>query len=228
MIYQLLATLLLSASVCSAPVHHNAVYNDNDLTITLSADDLNNGVYSNLASIINSEEIVQSAITSVSYSEINCSIEMWDVNQVIVLSCDVDFIYFSLYEGADEIYPHYTFVYEDEMGDTHPFDYDLNIAVVEMFYFDVKNAIMSDLDGGSPEPEPQPQPSNLYQIIYDFFYGIFNNETLSSMTWTIGGQSVDLNAWICHSLTIILLITLLIILLLITRWAFRVFAGLIK
>ena len=68
----------------------------------------------------------------------------------------------------------------------------------------------------------------LYDTIYDFFYGVFNSNYLAGYTSTIMGVSTSLASWLSHTATIVLLALGILWLILVIRWIFRVFSGLIK
>lgn len=236
MIYQLLGTLILSASVGLSPVPKQVVFDDNDLIITLTADEINNNTFENLFNWAFQYQDYLSSGLGLRYDNdfyyYSGYLEEMDgaVEGSVAFQHDIDNdgSYYQMFQMSN--YNDYTFQLENQDAERLSIDNSVSFECAPDFaYYDsLKSAIQLDI-GYSPEPEPvPPEPSNLYQIIYDFFYGIFNNQDLGSMSWTIGGQSIDMNAWICHTLTVILLVTLLIILLLITRWAFRVFAGLVK
>lgn len=68
---------------------------------------------------------------------------------------------------------------------------------------------------------------SLYDIIYEFFYdNIFTNTTLASIT--AGSLTLNMNEWLCHTCTLILLGLGVFVLCYVVRWIFRVFAGLIR
>jgi len=69
----------------------------------------------------------------------------------------------------------------------------------------------------------------LYDIIYNFFAdNIFNSQALDSYSSEIMGVSTTLNQYLSHSATILLLCLGVFWLILVIRWVFRVFSGLIK
>ena len=68
----------------------------------------------------------------------------------------------------------------------------------------------------------------LYDTIYDFFYGIFNSSKISNYSLEIMSQNTSLASWLSHTATIVLLVLGILWLILVIRWVFRVFAGLIK
>lgn len=69
----------------------------------------------------------------------------------------------------------------------------------------------------------------LYETIYDFFYdNVFGSTYITSYESTIMGVSTDFASWLSHTCTIILLGLGVLWLILVVRWIFRVFAGLIK
>lgn len=66
----------------------------------------------------------------------------------------------------------------------------------------------------------------LYDIVYDFFNDyVFTNTTLATINYESLG--LNLNQWLCHTCTLILMALGVIWLILVVRWIFRVFAGLI-
>ena len=67
----------------------------------------------------------------------------------------------------------------------------------------------------------------LYDTIYDFFYDLFNSTNISSYSATIMGVSTTLPSWLANTTTIILLGLGVFWLILVIRWIFRVFSGLI-
>lgn len=69
----------------------------------------------------------------------------------------------------------------------------------------------------------------LYDIIYDFFYSnLFTSSALAQYESEILGVTTNLNEYLSHTATLTILILGIVILLLLVRWCFRVFAGLIK
>lgn len=77
----------------------------------------------------------------------------------------------------------------------------------------------------------------LYEIIYEFFkINIFPNGSssasplrqLQNMSFDVGGVALNMSEWICHTITISTILLGVVVLYLIVRWIFRVFAGLIR
>lgn len=67
----------------------------------------------------------------------------------------------------------------------------------------------------------------LYDIVYNFFIDyVFTNTTLSSINYE--SLALNLNEWLSHTCTLILMLLGVIWLILVVRWIFRVFAGLIS
>lgn len=70
----------------------------------------------------------------------------------------------------------------------------------------------------------------LYDIIYDFLLNNFFKSTqtnLSNYSTTFFNTTITLDVWLSHTFTIITLALLFIVAVLIIRWLFKVFAGLI-
>lgn len=68
----------------------------------------------------------------------------------------------------------------------------------------------------------------LYDSVYDFFYGIFNSTTMSGYSSVIMGVDTSLAVWLSHTATITCMILFIVWMILVIRWIFRVFSGLIK
>ncbi len=70
----------------------------------------------------------------------------------------------------------------------------------------------------------------LYDIIYDFLLNNFfssNNTSLSNYSTSFFNTTITLDVWLSHTFTIITLALLFIVAVLIIKWLFKVFAGLI-
>lgn len=68
----------------------------------------------------------------------------------------------------------------------------------------------------------------LYDIIYDYFYGLFNSTNISGYHTTIMSVDTTLAQWLGHTTTIIVMALLITFMFLVVRWCFRVFSGLFK
>lgn len=68
----------------------------------------------------------------------------------------------------------------------------------------------------------------LYDIIYDFFFDLFNSNNLNVYEMDIMNVSTTFPSWLAHTATIVLMGLGVLWLILVVRWIFRVFAGLIK
>lgn len=69
---------------------------------------------------------------------------------------------------------------------------------------------------------------SIYNTIYEFFYDLFDNEKTSSYCLNIMGVTTNLGSWLAHTVTIVLLLLGVLWLILVIRWIFRVFSGLVK
>lgn len=69
---------------------------------------------------------------------------------------------------------------------------------------------------------------SLYQVIFEWFSNsIWANTNLDEFSFDIGGSSIDLDIWLCHTSTIIVLILLVVCCALFIRWIFKLVSGLI-
>lgn len=66
--------------------------------------------------------------------------------------------------------------------------------------------------------------SNLYTLLFDWYFGLFNNTGLSAVTTTTG---LTMTQWLAHTLTILTLVTFVVILFFFLKWLFKVVSGLI-
>ena len=67
----------------------------------------------------------------------------------------------------------------------------------------------------------------MYDILYDFIINnIFNSTALSSYTSEIMGVSTNMNVWLSHTLTIILMCLFVFALYLFGKFLFKVVSGL--
>lgn len=67
----------------------------------------------------------------------------------------------------------------------------------------------------------------MYQLIYDFLREhLFNGLALDNMTSSVLGQSMSLNEWLCHSLTIVSLVLIFVFIIIFVKWLFKVISGL--
>ena len=65
----------------------------------------------------------------------------------------------------------------------------------------------------------------LYDTIYDFFLdNIFTNVQIGGISTTLG---LSYNEWFSHTCTIVLMVLGVVFLVLVVRWIFKLFAGLI-
>lgn len=71
---------------------------------------------------------------------------------------------------------------------------------------------------------PSTHNSNLYRLLYDFYYGIFNDHDLSVIST---GYNMPFDNWLAHTCTIATLITLIVVAFFFLRWLFKVISGLI-
>lgn len=63
----------------------------------------------------------------------------------------------------------------------------------------------------------------MYTIIYQFILdNIFNGSALNDYTQTINGVSTNMNVWLAHTTTIIIMCLIVTILVLLVRWFFRI------
>jgi len=69
----------------------------------------------------------------------------------------------------------------------------------------------------------------MYDIIYDFILNhLLNTQLLDNYTSNVLGQTMSLNVWLAHSLSIISIVLLFILAVCVTRWFFRLGAGLFR
>ena len=73
----------------------------------------------------------------------------------------------------------------------------------------------------------------VYKYIFDFFYylidrGLGYSVNLNMITFEIGGTSIPFNQWLCHTLTIIVIILIAIFFIKLTIWLFKIGANLFK
>lgn len=73
-------------------------------------------------------------------------------------------------------------------------------------------------------PYTPPSKSNLYRLLYDFYYSIFNDDDLASIST---GYNMPFDNWLAHTCTIATLITLIVVAFFFLRWLFKVISGLI-
>lgn len=92
-------------------------------------------------------------------------------------------------------------------------------------YFNGKPISFTDYNEIVPSNEHR---GNLYTTIYDFFYGVFDTSDTNELSMTIMGQEMNLTSWLAHTVTIVLLLLGVLWLILVIRWMFRVFSGLVK
>lgn len=74
------------------------------------------------------------------------------------------------------------------------------------------------------QPYTPPAKSNLYRLLYDFYYSIFNDDDLTAITTT---YNLPFDNWLAHTCTIATLITLIVVAFFFLRWLFKVISGLI-
>lgn len=68
----------------------------------------------------------------------------------------------------------------------------------------------------------------LFDIIYDYFYSLFNSTRISGYSVEIMSQSTSMAQWLAVTATIAVMVILIIIMCLVVRWVFRVCAGLVR
>lgn len=68
----------------------------------------------------------------------------------------------------------------------------------------------------------------LFDIIYDYFYDLFNSQNISSYETTIMGVNTSLPTWLALTTTFIILGLLITFMFLVVRWCFRVACGLFR
>lgn len=67
----------------------------------------------------------------------------------------------------------------------------------------------------------------MYDLIYNFIVdNLLQNTQLESMSSSVLGQTLSLQEWLGHSLSIAMIVCIVVVLALFVRWIFRVFAGL--
>ena len=67
----------------------------------------------------------------------------------------------------------------------------------------------------------------MYQLIYDFISThLFNGTALDNMTSEVLGQTISLNEWLCHLMSVTSIVLIFIFLVLFIKWIFRVVSGL--
>lgn len=68
----------------------------------------------------------------------------------------------------------------------------------------------------------------MYQIVYDFIYNnVFDQSALRNWAWEIGGFNTNLRVWLSHTATIVCMCLFIFALILLLRWIYRLFAGLL-
>ena len=69
---------------------------------------------------------------------------------------------------------------------------------------------------------------SVYDTIYDFYLGLFDNSALSSYQTTLLGVNTNLEQWLCIVLSIITLSLMVSFLIKCVVWLFKLFGGLFK
>lgn len=68
----------------------------------------------------------------------------------------------------------------------------------------------------------------IYQIIYGWFESLIDGSNLDIFTFEIGGQTLAMDSWLCHSATIIVLVACCLFLFACVKYLFKAGAGLFK
>lgn len=68
----------------------------------------------------------------------------------------------------------------------------------------------------------------LFDIIYDYFYSLFNSQNINAYSIEIMGVATTLPKWLATSTTFIIMAMLIVFMVLVVRWCFRITAGLFR
>lgn len=68
----------------------------------------------------------------------------------------------------------------------------------------------------------------IFDIIYNYFYDLFNSQNISAYSTEIMGVSTSLPTWLATTTTLIIMGLLIVFMVLIVRWCFRITAGLFR
>lgn len=127
---------------------------------------------------------------------------------------------YSYFYGETYNYFGFTFNSENISSDSDIYTYSITFLVLEGF------------NGFTIEAMPYltkidyfpPSKSNLYRLLYDFYYSIFNDDDLTAIST---GYNMPFDNWLAHTCTIATLITLIVVAFFFLRWLFKVVSGLI-
>lgn len=66
----------------------------------------------------------------------------------------------------------------------------------------------------------------MYTLIYDFLLEHFFNGTLNQYSTEIMGITTNMNIWLAHTFTIIVMALIFVVLVIFTKWLFKLCSGL--
>lgn len=238
MIKEIIGSIIITGCLgIQQPPVKNVSYDDISHSITLSADELNNYTFTNLGAYFVDNVNGAVVFDYIAYNHLfgtYPNVYVVDENDGATLTLlnedNVEDVFYSDiifdYEEGLCIFSTYS-TYDSNIYES--FLDSIIISVNSLYFDDVKSAIELDIEANLPEPEPEPVPtsSNIYSIIYDFFSDyVFTSTQLDTITDNTLG--LTFNEWLCHSATIFLLALGVLWLILVVRWIFRVFSGLVN